>query len=877
MRQWWAYSSVIVATVAVVALRYAHDEADDTHHNFLLPFIVPIMVAGWVGGIRCCACATALNAALMIFLFTEPRYDFRIDSSADALRLGLYVCICVFIGVLAEARQRSRRQVEVDRAIANRRRAELESEIADRLATEKRLFASERRYKALIQATPQVVWSIGGNDNEALNWWGKLTGQTAAELSGLGWLDAVHADDRDRVRETWERALEQNFLYDTQYRIRTQAGQYRHFSVRGVALCDTAGRLEEWIGSLTDIHDRTVAEEGLRELNATLEARVAERTAALHVSDRRFRAIFHSQFQFIGLLAPTGELLEANRTALASVGVSEESVLGRPFWETAWWAHDAVQQNRLRMAVVNAAAGTADRFEATHVSADGALIWVDFSLTPFADESGRIVLLIPEGRDITERKAMETQLKRSESLHRSVIESLMEGIVVQDATGVIVATNGRAERILGLTQDQICGRDSLDPRWRAVREDGSPFPGEEHPAMVCLRTARPVLGTVMGIHRADGDLTWIVVNAHPIQDSPDTLTGAVASFQDISERKHAEEASREQEERFRSAFDFAPIGIALVSLSGAWLRVNRSVCELLGYAEAELLATDFQTLTHPNDLGPDLDSFRQMLDGSLRTYQIDKRYFHKTGRIVRVLLSVSLVRDAAAQPRYFIKQIVDITERKAAEERIKAALQEKETLLKEVHHRVKNNLQVVSSLLDLQSEHTADPAALVMFQQSRRRVKSMAMIHDRLHRASDLARVDFGEYAKQLTDDLFHGYRVDRADIALELDIGAVTLPLDLAIPCGLLLNELMSNCLKHAFRGRTDGRIRLSLYTKTHSIVLSVTDDGVGFPAGADFRNTTSFGMQLINTLVEQLNGEIELVAGKGTTITVCFASGSS
>ena len=156
MRRWWAYPSVVVATAAVVSLRYAHDEAD-THHNFLLPFIVPIMVAGWVGGARCCAFATALNAALMTFLFTAPRYNFRIDSSADAARLGLYLCICAFIGVLAEARQRSRKQVELGLAIADRRRAELESEIADRLATEKLLFAGERRYRALIQATPQIV------------------------------------------------------------------------------------------------------------------------------------------------------------------------------------------------------------------------------------------------------------------------------------------------------------------------------------------------------------------------------------------------------------------------------------------------------------------------------------------------------------------------------------------------------------------------------------------------------------------------------------------------------------------------------------------------------------------------------------------------
>jgi PAS domain S-box-containing protein len=308
-------------------------------------------------------------------------------------------------------------------------------------------------------------------------------------------------------------------------------------------------------------------------------------------------------------------------------------------------------------------------------------------------------------------------------------------------------------------------------------------------------------------------------------------------------------------------------------LDGRWLRVNRSVCELVGYSERELLATDFQTITHPDDLDADLGHVREMLTGEIQTYQMEKRYFHKQGHVVHILLSVSLVRDRAGGPLYFIAQIQDITQRKRAEEQMRESLREKEVLLKEIHHRVKNNLQIVSTLLDLQSDHTTDPGALEMFRESRGRVRSMALIHERLYRSLDLARVDFAEYVRQLVDDLYRTYKTSDDDIRLELDVDVPPLSIDIAIPCGLLLNELMSNCFKHAFRDVPRGCVRVSFHRSGDGAnVLTVADDGVGFPAGIDFRTTASFGLQLVNTLVDQLDGAIDLTAGRGTTFTIRF-----
>nr|WP_281357471.1 PAS domain S-box protein [Brasilonema bromeliae] len=496
--------------------------------------------------------------------------------------------------------------------------------------------------------------------------------------------------------------------------------------------------LEARVRERTAELERTVA--SLRDLTRTLEGRVAERTTALAASENRFRAIFNSMFQFIGLMEPDGTLLEANETALVAGGITRDEAVGRPFWETRWWTVSPETQSRLREAIARAAQGELVRYEADVRGAGDRVITIDFSIKPVFDDAGRVVLLIPEGRDVTDRK-------------------------------------------------------------------------------------------------------------------------------------RAEAALRESEEQFRTAFDAAPIGMAIVAPDGRWLRVNEALRELVGYSEEELLRTTFQTLTHPDDLETDLSLVRDVIAGRRRTYQLEKRYFRKDGRIVDVLLSVGLVRDDNGAPVHFISQIKDVTEQKRAERQTRASLKEKELLLKEIHHRVKNNLQIVSTLLDLQSEYIDDPRALAMFQECRGRVRSMALIHERLYRSHDLARVDFAEYVRRLADDLYHAYKLSDDEVRLELDVEVPPLPIDVAIPCGLLLNELMSNCFKHAFPDSMEGRVRVSLRPDgPDAIVLVVADDGVGLPPDFDFRAATSFGLQLVNTLAEQLGAEIDSPRGDGARFVVRF-----
>jgi PAS domain S-box-containing protein len=214
----------------------------------------------------------------------------------------------------------------------------------------------------------------------------------------------------------------------------------------------------------------------------------------------------------------------------------------------------------------------------------------------------------------------------------------------------------------------------------------------------------------------------------------------------------------------------------------------------------------------------------------------------------------------------------DITEKKLAEDRIKSSLREKEVLLKEVHHRVKNNLQVISSILNLQSSYVKDPNTLEMLRESQDRIKSMSFIHESLYQAKDFSKINFGEYIINLSKNLLHSYRVYESQVTLGIEADTVFVNLDYAIPCGLVINELVSNAFKYAFPDGRAGRVVIRMIEEDQDIVIEIEDNGVGLPASIDYRNTESLGLQLVCTLVDQLNGQIKLDQENGSKFRIWF-----
>jgi len=216
----------------------------------------------------------------------------------------------------------------------------------------------------------------------------------------------------------------------------------------------------------------------------------------------------------------------------------------------------------------------------------------------------------------------------------------------------------------------------------------------------------------------------------------------------------------------------------------------------------------------------------------------------------------------------------DITERRQAENLTKESLKEKELFLKEIHHRVKNNMQVISSLIKLQSSYIKDQKYIEIFKESQNRIKAMALIHEKLYKSKDLVNIDFSDYVKNLANSLIRSYMSGSNPIGLKAEIADIDIGVDSAMPCGLIINELVSNALKHAFPEGEDGEIKIIMRSINGSeIELIISDNGVGFPEDIDFRKTDSLGLQLVSTLAEgQLHGTVDLKRDKGTEFKIKF-----
>ena len=339
---------------------------------------------------------------------------------------------------------------------------------------------------------------------------------------------------------------------------------------------------------------------------------------------------------------------------------------------------------------------------------------------------------------------------------------------------------------------------------------------------------------------------------------------------DVTDRLRAESSLAESEARFRSVFEQSPSGMMIADQDGRLLRVNSAFRAMLGRSEEELRSATLPELTHPDDLEPTVENAHKLLAGELLYYIMGKRYLRPDGRIVWASVSTGLVRDEDGKPLCFVGQIQDITRQRHDQELIRSSLAEKELLLSEIHHRVKNNLQIIASLLYLQSQYPMEPASAGLFLESRERVIAMALVHERIYRSDNLAAVDFAEYVRELAALLLESYRVTGPSVKVELDLEPMNLPVDDAVRCGLIVNELVSNALKHAFPTGTSGTLGLRASSSGGRIGLEVVDDGVGISPDLTPEQTKTFGLRMVASMVSHLGGTFEIDRSRGTTFRV-------
>lgn len=498
--------------------------------------------------------------------------------------------------------------------------------------------------------------------------------------------------------------------------------------------------------------------------------------------------------------------------------------------------------------------------------------FLDVSYTPYRDESGAITGILVSSRDITPLKQLQEQAQVALAKYQLLFDTFPLGVTVTDADGRILETNQMAAHLLGLPAETHRQLSITDPAWHIVHLDGTPIPATERVSVRALREQRRIENAEIGVIRPDGQTVWLSVTAAPL---PLAGYGVVITYHDISDRLCTEQTLRESEQRFQTLFArHDAIMLLIAPDTGRILNANRAAEHFYGYDLAQLRRMNIADL---NTLPPDelrrereralhetCNSFifsHRRADGSLRTVEVHSSPIPFGDR--KVLFSI----------------IHDITERQQAEQALRQSLREKEILLREIHHRVKNNLAAIIGLVDLQRQAaTTPPEHQILLAELANRFKSMALVHDMLYRAEALNRIDFHVYLQALSDCLRAAFTPSEP-IQVDTRAPGIWLTLDTAIPCGLIVNELLVNAFKYAF---PDGRpragasgclISVTVTQNDGACTLRVADNGIGLPENLDWTTTRTLGLRLVRMLSRQpLQGYLEVDCSTGTCFLLRF-----
>jgi len=470
---------------------------------------------------------------------------------------------------------------------------------------------------------------------------------------------------------------------------------------------------------------------------------------------------------------------------------------------------------------------------------------------------------------------MQDALRKERNFLSGILEASPAGILGCDREGNVLFANAAAETILGLNRKALSKWNFFGPLGAVTDFEGRPASDQKAVFEDMVRTSTPLRGMQRAIRTPDGRTRYFILNAAPLPDESGACGGFALVFEDVTREVEADRVNRENERRYQLITNSISDGVVVLDKDGRVVYVSPRWLAISEYSEEEAFGRPFPEVgVIPEEYIPLLqEKFGGAAEGeTISLYDMAIRT--KSGRRIPIEANMSDYRDMKGRVIGRIGVFRDISERKRADAVLKSALREKEILLREIHHRVKNNMQVISSLINLQAARLEDPSTREMLRESQRRIRSMALIHEKLYQSTDLNRINFSEYVRSLCVHLFHGFQVDPKIVRLKLDLEDISLDVSSSIPCGLIVNELVSNSLKHAFPDGREGEIAVSFHrTDGEGLELRVTDDGIGVTPNFDFRNTGTLGMQIVTMLVEQIGGTISREAEAGTSFRIAFA----
>jgi len=466
-------------------------------------------------------------------------------------------------------------------------------------------------------------------------------------------------------------------------------------------------------------------------------------------------------------------------------------------------------------------------------------------------------------------KKTENEHLENEEFLENIVENIPNMIFIKSADKLnFEMVNKAVEYLLGYSREELIGKTDYD---FFTKDKADFFTQKDRKVLQNKKLLDIPEETIETKNFGQRILHTKKIPIFNKEGNPQYLLGI---SEDITELKKVEKALEESEERFSITLDAVNDGLWEWDIPSGNAFFSPNYYKLLGYNPGEFPAnyTSWRLLMHPDDI----DFVEKKLEESIKSgigFEIDLRMKTKSGKWLWVSKrGKAIEKDSTGIATRKVGTLTDITERVNAEKKIKKSLEEKEMLLKEIHHRVKNNLMIISSLLNLQSRYIKDKASQNVFKESQNRARSMALIHERLYQSTDLERINYGDYIRSLATELFHTYEADPGLIKLKINVEDILLDINTAIPLGLIVNELITNSLTHAFSEGNRGKINIDFHPIDDHYEFAVKDNGIGFPEDIDFQNTDSLGLQLINSLTNQIDGDIKLDRNNGTEFKIIF-----
>ncbi|WP_434685163.1 PAS domain-containing protein [Pseudanabaena minima] len=689
------------------------------------------------------------------------------------------------------------------------------------------------------------------------------------------WAEYVHPDDRDRVHQAVRHTIETGEPFCCEYRLIASDGKIiwlRDTAHLGLA---TDGKTQVLRGSAFDISDRKE-------------------------SELRFQGIFNNTFQFVGLLSLDGIFLEVNQTALDFGGITHADVIGKPIWETYWLAISKATQNRMKQAVQQAAQGEFVRYEMDIFGAGQTITTIDFSIRPLKDEAGQVILLIPEGRDISELKEIEKTLRKSQSMLAKAQQIAKLGNWEWNVIDRKTIWSDELFHIFG--RDPNLGVPSYEEVLQYYVEEDRP----KHIQAVenAIKNGESY-HLDLRVQQSDDSYIYIEVFGHAEYDDHGSIVNLYGTAQDISDRKLVEAKLLQSEALLKLTLANVPIGIATFDLEGKFLMVNQGFCQIFGYTEVELLNMTAIELTHPNSIEKTLAALNRLLENEATSGELEKQYIHKNGHAIDVISRFGLVSDENGKPIQFVAGVEDVTERKQTEAKLAAAQlaelsnKAKSEFLAVMSHELRTPMNAVIGMTEILE---STPLTRQQQQYVATIRQGGEVLLSVINNILDFSRIESGHFEleerpfklQQCIDEVLELMSSRTAEKFLEL-VPFVSLD----VPQQLIgdytrLRQILVNLVSNAIKFTESGEIIITVnsrlidpQTNIYKLHFDVRDTGIGiapeaisklFKAFSQADNSiarqyggTGLGLAICKQLCELMGGAIDVssVVGEGSTFS--------